>query len=204
MMHDFIHMGQEVGHKYRSAGSCARPPWFLFEKFSAASPRRSLWFLARLTSAFFAHRFTTELDPVGVVHQTIKDAVGDCRIADLLVPVRHRHLGREDNRPALVSVIADLEEIAALAVLEWRHGKIVQHQNVDARELEQEPAEAAIGVCDSQFPAQLRRSLMQYRETVTACLLRQRACQPTTQRGRGVPPSYWPRPVEQTLRIGAG
>jgi hypothetical protein len=117
MMAYFIHMGQGVGHKYRSL-SVRQPSVFLFEKvFSAASRRRSLWFLARLTSTFLAHRFTAEFDPVGVVHQPVENAVGDGRIPDLLVPVRHRHLGGEDDRPALISVIADLEEIAPLTVL---------------------------------------------------------------------------------------
>jgi len=38
-------------------------------------------------------------------------------IADLLMPVGHRHLGSENDRPALVSVIANLEEVTPLAVL---------------------------------------------------------------------------------------
>ena len=117
MMADFIHMGQGVG---RNIARCQCPTigLSLFEKvFPAASQRRSLGFLARLTSTFLAHRFTAEFDSVGIVHQPVENAVGDGRIPDLLMPVRHRHLGSEYDRPALVSVIADLEEIAALAVL---------------------------------------------------------------------------------------
>src|SRR5882762_11593863 len=117
MMADFIHMGQGVGHEYISS-SVRQPSVFLFERFfQPPVPRLSLWFLARLTSTFLAHRFTAEFDPEGVVHQPVEDAIGDGRIPDLLVPVRHRHLGSEDDRTALVSVIADLEEIAPLAVL---------------------------------------------------------------------------------------
>ena len=117
MMADFIHMGQGVGHKC-SSSSVRQPSVLLFEKvFQSPVPRRSLWFLARLTSTFLAHRFTAEFDPEGVVHQPVEDAVGDGRIPDLLVPVRNRHLRSEYDRPALVSVIADLEEVAPLAVL---------------------------------------------------------------------------------------
>src|SRR5712671_2990177 len=92
MMPDFIHMGQ--GWDANIARCQLRRPTVvpLWKGFSAASPRRSLWFLTRLTSTFLAHRFSSEFDPVGVVHQPVEDAVGDGWIANLLVPMRHRHL----------------------------------------------------------------------------------------------------------------
>ena len=37
--------------------------------------------------AFLAHRFAVEFNAVSVMHQTVEDAVGDGRIADLCVPV---------------------------------------------------------------------------------------------------------------------
>jgi hypothetical protein len=37
----------------------------------------------------------------------IEDAVGDARIADLFVPVRHRHLRGQNHGAALVSVITE-------------------------------------------------------------------------------------------------
>ena len=113
MMPDFIHMGQA----WMQIPLCAARRCSLFGKVFQTRPQRSLRFLARLTSAFLAHRFTAEFDSVRVMHQPVEDAVGDGGVANLLVPVRHRHLGSEDDRPALVSVIADLEEIAPLAVL---------------------------------------------------------------------------------------
>ena len=113
MMPDFIHMGQA----WMQIPLCAARRCSSLERFFQTRPQRSLWFLARLTSAFLAHRFTAEFDPVRVMHQPVEDAVGDGGVANLFVPVRHRHLGSEDDRPALVSVIADLEEIAPLAVL---------------------------------------------------------------------------------------
>src|SRR5437667_12043750 len=41
----------------------------------------------RLLAALFAHRFTLHLDPVGVVHEPVQDAVGERRVADLGVPL---------------------------------------------------------------------------------------------------------------------
>jgi len=44
-----------------------------------------------------AHRFALEIDPVGVVHQAVKDGIGQGRIADQFVPVVHRHLAGHDG-----------------------------------------------------------------------------------------------------------
>src|SRR6266478_1967749 len=69
---------------------------------------KAQWQFERL-DAFFAHRFSAHLDAVGIVHQTIQDAVGDGGIADLLVPARYRQLGCQDGGASLVAVLADLQ-----------------------------------------------------------------------------------------------
>ena len=75
-------------------------------------------------------------------------------VVDLLSAsaVRHWHLAGKNGRPALVAVIADLQEVAPFLFFQRGHGKIVQHQHVDARELQQILAEAAVGARHSQFP----------------------------------------------------
>ena len=52
-------------------------------------------------------------------------------IADLFVPVRNRHLTGENGRTALVTVVADLEEIAAFTIFQRRHGEVIQYKHVD-------------------------------------------------------------------------
>ena len=64
--------------------------------------------------AFLAHGLAAHLDAMGVVHQTVEDAVGDGRIADLLVPARDRQLGSQDGGTGLVATFADLPDFAAL------------------------------------------------------------------------------------------
>ena len=46
---------------------------------------------------FLRTALSAHLDAVGVVNQTVEDAVGDGGIADLLVPARDRQLGSEDG-----------------------------------------------------------------------------------------------------------
>jgi hypothetical protein len=36
----------------------------------------------------------------------------------------HRHLRGQDQGAALVAVIADLQEVAALGIFQWRHGEV--------------------------------------------------------------------------------
>ena len=67
--------------------------------------------------------------------QAIQDAVGKSGIADLFMPMSERQLRSQDHRPALVAIVAKLQEIAPLAVFQGSHGKIMQKQDVDAGEL---------------------------------------------------------------------
>jgi len=69
------------------------------------------------------------------VDQPVHDAVGDAGITDLLVPLGHGHLAGKNGRTALIAVVADFQEVAPFLLLQGRHGEIVQHQNIDAREL---------------------------------------------------------------------
>ena len=65
----------------------------------------------RLSSAL---RIAPHLDPVCIVDQPVKNAIGECRIADLFMPARDRQLRSEDRRAHFVAVLADLPKIAAL------------------------------------------------------------------------------------------
>src|SRR5438132_254521 len=51
-------------------------------------PRRAS--ARRLSTALFPHRVPTHFEAMRVVNQAVEDAVGGCRIADLLVPARDR------------------------------------------------------------------------------------------------------------------
>ena len=81
---------------------------------------------------FFAHGFSAHLDAVSIVDQTVEDAVGNSGIADLLVPAGDRQLGSEDSGASLVTILADFSDITTLAFTEWRHGPVIDNQNLDA------------------------------------------------------------------------
>ena len=82
--------------------------------------------------AFLAHGLAAHFDAVGVVNQTVQDAIGEGGIADLLVPARDRQLGSEYGGASLVAVLTDLPDFAAFGFIQRRHGPVINDQNIDA------------------------------------------------------------------------
>jgi hypothetical protein len=65
-------------------------------------------------SPILSHRVPPHLDAMCVVNKTVKDAVGNCRIADLFVLACHRHLRGQDHTSSLIAFLADFSEVAPL------------------------------------------------------------------------------------------
>jgi hypothetical protein len=76
-------------------------------------------------TAFLAHRIAAHIDAMGVVNQAVQNAVGGRGVADRFMPARDRELRGEDRRASLVTVFADLPEVATLGFGEGRHGPVV-------------------------------------------------------------------------------
>ena len=49
------------------------------------------------------------------MNETIEDGVGECRVVELAMLVCDRHLAGDDDRPAAVAIVEDLEDVAAPA-----------------------------------------------------------------------------------------
>ena len=106
--------------------------------------------MVRLPSAQLAYGLAIQLNAVGIVDQPVHDAVSDAGIADLLVPVGHRHLAGQNGRTALISVVTDFQEIAPFLLVQGRHGEIIHHQNVDVGDGIQHPAQTPIRTRDKR------------------------------------------------------
>ncbi|MBB4383660.1 hypothetical protein GGD61_008365 [Bradyrhizobium sp. SBR1B] len=76
--------------------------------------------------ALLSHAVAAKLDAVGIVDEAIEDGVGDGWVADEVVPVIDGDLTGDEGRAAGVSVLDDLEEIAALLVAELLRPPIVE------------------------------------------------------------------------------
>jgi hypothetical protein len=82
--------------------------------------------------AFLTHGLAAHFDAVGVVNQTVEDAIGNGGIADLLVSARDRQLGSEDGGASLVAVLTDLPDFAAFGLIQRCHGPVINDQNIDS------------------------------------------------------------------------
>ena len=67
--------------------------------------------------------------------EAVEDRVRDCGILELGMPVGHRKLAGEDDGAAAVSVVEDLEQIAAPGGVDRRDPPVVDDQQIDAREV---------------------------------------------------------------------
>ncbi len=72
---------------------------------------------------------------MGVVHEAIEGRVSQRRIADVFIPGRRRPLTGDDRGPRAIAIFQDLEEIATFLVLHRGEPPVIEHKDVDPREL---------------------------------------------------------------------
>ena len=70
--------------------------------------------LGSSTGPLLAQAFAFQLDAVGIVDEPIQDGVGQRWVADDVVPAVDRHLAGDDQRPGVVAVFDDLQQVALL------------------------------------------------------------------------------------------
>jgi hypothetical protein len=175
MMAEIIHMSQQFCVLSRDGGvgqgwrfECLAPPQQCRNRFSR--------FLLGFAAALLAHGFAIEFDAIRVMNQPVENAIGEGRIADLFMPMNKWQLRGQDHRPALIPVIAKLQEIASFAIFQGSHGEVVEDQDVNARELSELAAKAPVDMRDSEVSEQLSGPFVQNREAIAAGFL----CECTT------------------------
>ena len=70
---------------------------------------------------------------MGVVEQAVADRIREGGVADELMPLGDRKLARHDRRASAVSVVEELEEVAAIVRREGIEPEIVDEQHVFSR-----------------------------------------------------------------------
>ena len=126
-----------------------------------------------------AHALALECQAVRVVYEPIEDGVGDGRIGDRLVPVIDRQLAGHDRRAAIVPIVDDLEEVAALLGGERGEAPIVEDQQLDARQALEEPRMTPVAACECQGIEQPWHAMIEDGAIVAACLVAERTGKPT-------------------------
>ena len=74
----------------------------------------------------FAHRFSFERDLIGVVHEPVKNGIGQRRLPDRRVPVIDRELTGHQGGPTSMPIIQQFQEITAVLVGQGSQPPVIQ------------------------------------------------------------------------------
>lgn len=91
-----------------------------------------------------------EFNAVGVVDEAIEDCVGYGGISDNFVPAIDGQLAGDDDRTSFISVLDDLEQIAALIGVERLRSPVIKNEQIEASDSTQHLGIAAIGATECQ------------------------------------------------------
>lgn len=87
--------------------------------------------------AFLAQGFAIEVEVVRLMDQAVEDGIGQGRVADGGMPVRHGQLAGDDGRAAAMAVIDDFQQVAATLIGERCQSPIINDQHLGSRHLGQ-------------------------------------------------------------------
>src|ERR1700736_1599272 len=105
----------------------------------------------------------------------IEDGVGKRRIADDLVPALDWKLAGNDNRADVVSILDNLQEVAALLGIELLRSPVVENEKIDTGKRAQELGVAAVAASEREGSNHTRHAVIMEGEVLQAGLVPKRA-----------------------------
>ena len=115
---------------------------------------------------------------MGVVDEAVEDGVGQRGVADHVVPTVDRELAGDEGRGALVAVVDDLQQIAALLGGERCQAPIVEDEQLDAGEALEQAGIATVGARQGEVFEQPGQPQIEGGAVVAAGLVGERAGEP--------------------------
>jgi len=112
------------------------------------------------------------------VDDVVQDRVGEGRIVQPRMSLVDGELAGDQGRLRADAVVEQLEQVGSLGGLRRGAGEVIEHEDVDARELRQAPAEAAVAVRHAQILQQPSGARVEHAEAAARGLMRQSASQP--------------------------
>ena len=79
---------------------------------------------------FFSHRTFFYINFMGIVDQPVKDAIGDSRIANDVMPVFYGQLTGNDGWSMPVSFIYNFKEISSVGISQGCNTKVINDQDI--------------------------------------------------------------------------
>src|SRR5260370_5395234 len=119
-----------------------------------------------------------EFDAVGVVDAVIEDCVGDGGISDNLVPAIDGQLAGDDDRTSFISVLDDLEQIAALIGVERLRSPVIKNEQIETGDSAQHLGITSIGASECEGGEETRHAMIRNCEVVPTSPVAEGASEP--------------------------
>ena len=85
------------------------------------------------------------------MEDAVADGIGDTRLADGRVPRGRRELARNERRRPFAPILDHLQQIPPLGIAQRRQQLIINREQIELRELGQEPPIRAIAATDREL-----------------------------------------------------
>ena len=105
--------------------------------------------------------------------EPVADRVCVGRLGDVVVEALRRDLAADDRGPGAVAIVEHLEEVAAFGVGDRGHRKVIDHQDVGARELREHPCVGSIGARERELREESRSTTIDRAMSLSTRLLRE-------------------------------
>src|SRR4029077_2318933 len=125
-----------------------------------------------------AQRRAFEVDAMGAMDDAVENGVSQGGITDDFMPAIDRDLAGDQQRPPVVTVVDDLEQIAALLGIERFRPPIVDDQQAGAFERGHQPRQPAFAARLGEIGEHARGALVEHRKALAAGFVAERASQP--------------------------
>src|SRR2546426_10628307 len=112
---------------------------------------------------------------MGVVKEAIADGVRHGGVPEVVVPLVGRELAGDDGRASLTAILQDLQEIAPVLVAQGPESPVLEHHDVDAGELAEQPQVGAVGVREGELIEESGEAAVESAVALAARLLREGA-----------------------------
>ena len=115
---------------------------------------------------------------MGIVHEAVEDGVGECRVADDVVPLLDGKLAGDDRRADAVSVFEDFEQVVTVLGAERSEPPVVEHEDLGLGERRKQLRVASVGAGDGQRAEQPGQAQVEGAVAVAAGAVGERASDP--------------------------
>jgi hypothetical protein len=109
-----------------------------------------------------------QIQPIGVVNQTIQDGITDGRIRETGMPLDHRHLSGDQGGGSAVAIIQDFKQVLRLGTGQRITEPVIEGQELGAGEGVEELGVRAVGVGEGDMVEETRGAMVADGEVVAA------------------------------------